>query len=202
MSGSSPWRTGTGRVVAGVIVVLVLGVVVGLSALWPRGELPRVPALAGVGSIDRAQVTAISLEGCANFAGPGCRLVTLRLTSGAHKGERSSITLPSPKDEAAPTVVPGDQIRVARNVPGGIDPKLADQLPIDDPSQQPYAFVDFERQSVLLWLAIAFAVVVVGLGRLQGLRSLVGLAVSLFLVVGFVVPAILNGSPALLVALV
>jgi uncharacterized membrane protein len=198
----SPWRTGTGRVVAGVIVVLVLGVVVGLSALWPRGELPRVPALAGAGSIDRAQVTAISLEGCANFAGPGCRLVTVRLTSGSREGQSSSITLPSPKDEAAPTVVPGDEIRVARNVPGGIDPKLADQLPIDDPSQQPYAFVDFERQSVLLWLAIAFAVVVVGLGRLQGLRSLIGLAVSLFLVVRFVVPAILNGSPALLVALV
>jgi uncharacterized membrane protein len=202
VSGSSPWGTGTGRVVAGVIVVLVLGVVVGLSALWPRGELPRVPALAGVGSIDRAEVVAISSEGCANFAGPGCRLVTVRLTSGAHEGERSSITLPSPKDEAAPTVVPGDEIRVARNVPGGIDPKLADRLPIDDASQQPYAFVDFERQSVLIWLAIAFAVVVVGLGRLQGLRSLVGLAVSMFLIVGFVVPAILNGSPALLVALV
>ena len=200
MSALSPWSTGTGRVVAGIIVVLVLAVVTGLSALWPRGELPRVQAVAGGGSIDRAQVTAVAAGGCENFAGPGCQLVTLRLTSGAHEGERSYVTLP--KEEAAPTVVPGDEIRVARNVPGGIDPKLADRLPVDDASQQPYAFVDFERQSVLLWLAIGFSAIVVLLGRLQGLRSLVGLGVSLFLVVEFVVRAILNGSPALLVALV
>jgi uncharacterized membrane protein len=187
-------------VVAGSLVVLTLAVAFGLSALWPRGELPHVEAIAGGGSIDEAEVVGISSEGCENFAGPGCRLVTMRLTSGVHDGQRSSITLP--KEEAAPDVVPGDRIRVARNVPGGIDPKLAERLPVDDPSQQPYAFVDFERQGVLLWLAIGFALVVVALGRLQGLRSLIGLAISLFLVVEFVVPAILNGSPALLVALV
>jgi uncharacterized membrane protein len=187
-------------VVAGSLVVLTLAVAFGLSALWPRGELPHVEAIAGGGSIDEAEVVGISSEGCESFAGPGCRLVTMRLTSGVHDGQRSSITLP--KEEAAPDVVPGDRIRVARNVPGGIDPKLAERLPVDDPSQQPYAFVDFERQGVLLWLAIGFALVVVALGRLQGLRSLIGLAISLFLVVEFVVPAILNGSPALLVALV
>jgi hypothetical protein len=186
--------------VAGVIVVLVLGVVVGLSALWPRGELPHVDAIAGGGSIDRAEVTAVSSEGCESFAGPGCLLATLRLTSGVHEGERSYV--PLPKEEAAPTLAPGDDIRVARNIPAGIKPSLAERLPVDDACQQPYAFVDFERQNVLLWLALAFAVVVVGLGRLQGLRSLVGLAISMFLVVKFVVPAILNGSPALLVALV
>jgi uncharacterized membrane protein len=186
--------------VAGTIVVLVLAVAFGLSALWPRGELPRVQALAGGGPIDRAEVISVSSEGCEDFAGPRCQLATIRLATGTHEGARSSV--PLPKEEAAPTLVPGDAIRVARNVPGGIDPELADQLPIDDPSQQPYAFVDFERQSVLLWLAIAFALIVVVLGRLQGLRSLLGLAVSLFLLVKFVVPAILAGSPALLVALV
>jgi hypothetical protein len=35
----------------------------GLSALWPRGELPRVEAIAGGGSIDEAEVVGISSEG-------------------------------------------------------------------------------------------------------------------------------------------
>jgi uncharacterized membrane protein len=45
-------------------------------------------------------------------------------------------------------------------------------------------------------------VLVVALGRGQGLRSLVGLALSLLVVTQFIVPAILGGEPPLLVALV
>lgn len=37
-----------------------------------------------------------------------------------------------------------------RNAPSGIDPALSDRLPIDDPSQQPFAFIDFDRASSLL----------------------------------------------------
>jgi hypothetical protein len=197
MSGSSPWATTAGRIVAASLFVLTAAVLFGLSALWPREELPRVESIAGGGAIDKAEVISISSEGCENFAGPGCRLIAIRLRSGGHQGQRSTLTLPS--DEAAPSVAPGDRLRVSRNAPGGIDPELADQLPIDDPSQQPYAFVDFERENVLLWLAVAFGLIVVTLGRLQGLRSLIGLAISLFLIIEFVVPAILNGSSALLV---
>jgi len=54
----------------------------------------------------------------------------------------------------------------------------------------------------LLWLALAFGVLVVALGRWQGLRALVGLGASLGIVVGFITPAILEGRSPPAVAFV
>lgn len=54
----------------------------------------------------------------------------------------------------------------------------------------------------LLWLALAFAALVVVSGRWKGARALVGLGMSLAIVVGFVVPAILDGRSPEGVALV
>src|SRR5439155_17169342 len=66
----------------------------------------------------------------------------------------------------------------------------------------PYSFADFDRRMPMLWLAIGFAVLLVASGRLHGLRALVGLAASLVIVVGFLIPAILHGHSALGVAVV
>jgi uncharacterized membrane protein len=73
--------------------------------------------------------------------------------------------------------------------------------PNADPGDQ-YAFADVERRSPLLLLGALFAIAVVVLGRWTGLRALVGLGLSLVLVTVFVLPALLAGSNALLVALV
>lgn len=56
-----------------------------------------------------------------------------------------------------------------------------------------YTIIDFDRKSSLLWLLIAFAVLVVLFGRLRRLLSLIGLVIVLV----FVVPAILRDSPPL-----
>jgi uncharacterized membrane protein len=73
--------------------------------------------------------------------------------------------------------------------------------PNAEPGEQ-YAFADVERRSPLLLLAAVFGLVVVALGRWTGLRALLGLGLTLVVVVGFVLPALLAGSNALLVALV
>ena len=70
-----------------------------------------------------------------------------------------------------------------------------------DPGQQ-YAFADVERSSSLLLLFAIFAVAVIALGRWTGLRALIGLGLSLVVVAGFVLPALISGRSALLVALV
>ena len=70
-----------------------------------------------------------------------------------------------------------------------------------EPGEQ-YAFADVERRSPLLLLAGVFAIAVIALGRWTGLRALFGLGLSLLVVLGFVLPALLAGSDALLVALV
>jgi uncharacterized membrane protein len=55
---------------------------------------------------------------------------------------------------------------------------------------------------VLLWLAGAFALAVVALGRLRGVTALAGLAVSIAVLLMFVLPAVLDGRNPLAVAVV
>lgn len=169
-----------GRLAAGLLAGAVALVVVGLVALRPSEEPPAPPG-SGAGIVG-ADVVAVSAEGCERFAGRSCRLVTI----GLDDGRRSTLALSA--DGLAPRLAPGDRIRVAPNTPG--------------PGVPPYAFQDFERTAALGWLALAFGALVVAFARWQGLRSLVGLGLSLVLVVEFLVPAVLDGRPPLLVALV
>jgi len=56
---------------------------------------------------------------------------------------------------------------------------------------------------VLIWgVALLFAVAVVALGRMRGVAALFGLAISLLILLAFIVPAIIAGQDAVLVALV
>jgi uncharacterized membrane protein len=192
-------RTRAGHITAGLVAALVLAVIVGLVALRP-GDGAEAPPPLGVGDVVGADVISVAHGGCENWAGPGCRVATIELRSGPSAGRRSTITLPN--DRLAPQVTAGDRIRVARSVPAGLDPDLVEQLPIDDPSQQPFAFIDFERSSPLLALVLVFAALVVVLGRWHGVRALLGLLISLGIVVEFLVPAIVDGRPPLLVAMV
>lgn len=78
---------------------------------------------------------------------------------------------------------------------------LLSYAPQAEPGEQ-YTFADVERRLPLLLLGALFAAAVVVLGRWTGLRALFGLGLSLLVVTGFVLPALLAGSNALLVALV
>jgi uncharacterized membrane protein len=120
--------------------------------------------------------------------------VTFRLLDGAASGRESQLTLPGTR--TAPEVDAGDRIRVISNdafaVPGVELPAGVEQ----------YSFADFERRDPLYLLAAVFAVLVIALARWKGVRALIGLALSLALVTQFMVPAILEGSSPVLVALV
>jgi uncharacterized membrane protein len=181
------------RLVLGVLAAIAVAVAVGLVALWPGDSRAEV-APVSPGLVQGAEVISISGEGCAALAGRGCRLVRVVLTDGRDEGARSYLALPSADDFAA-DLQPGDRIRVQRNGPISEEPRL------DDPAAQPLAFVDFQRNRPLLALAVAFALLIVALARWQGLRSLIGLMVSLLIVVGWIVPGILSGHPPLLTAL-
>jgi uncharacterized membrane protein len=189
-------QTTAGRVVVALAGLLVLGVLAGLALLWPDGAAAPRPEGPGAGPIERAHVVALRRGGCERFAGPGCRIAELELRTGPERGERTFLAVPG--DRFAPPVEAGDDIRVARNTRGeaGEDP------PLDDPSQYPVAFVDFERSRPLLVLALVFAALVVVLGRWHGVRALLGLGLSLALVVEFLAPAILDDRPLVLTALV
>jgi uncharacterized membrane protein len=170
-----------------IVVALGLVTLAGLVALWP-GEadvelsegLTTTTARADVTQVDTGPCPPPQMGECASagFETEGGQVGTLQLGTGT----------------LAPELEPGDEIRVQRvaALPGS--PATA--------VQAQYAFVDFERRSPMLWLALAFAALVVLFGRLRGALSLVGLVASLGVVVLFVVPAILDGSSPLLVAIV
>ncbi|MGH2941954.1 MAG: YibE/F family protein [Solirubrobacteraceae bacterium] len=67
---------------------------------------------------------------------------------------------------------------------------------------EPYAFVGVDRRRSIVMLAIALAGLALLALRWRGLLAVVGVGLSLLLLTTFVVPALLTGRPAILVALV
>jgi uncharacterized membrane protein len=183
-------RSRSGRIAVALVGLLTLAVIAAMAVLWPGGD--GVVAPVTVGSTDRATVVAVDREACeqSQTAEP-CQVLTIELRTGVDEGRRFPLTLPG--TDAAPEVRKGDRLKVLANAPG------VEAAPGD---VEAYAFSDFERGRPVALLAIVFAVLVIVLGRVKGMLSLIGLGLSLIVVLQFIVPAILDGSPPLLVAIV
>jgi uncharacterized membrane protein len=65
-----------------------------------------------------------------------------------------------------------------------------------------YSFSDFKRTSSLVWLALAFVVLVVAVARWRGLAAIAGLGITALVLLRFVVPAVLGGESPVAVSLV
>ena len=177
------------RAFAAVIGVLALATVAGLVALWP-GEVGTKLGEGLAKKSDQAQIERIEQFRCSGFQTNTCSKVTVRLESGRRKGTTGMLSLGTSGID--PEVSVGDRLRVVR----------AQTTPdVEMPPEQEYSLTDFERRGSMLLLALLFGALMVVLGRVRGALSLVGLALSLLVVLAFVVPAILTGEK-LLVAVV
>jgi len=63
-------------------------------------------------------------------------------------------------------------------------------------------FVDFVRANSLLWLTAIFVAVILIISRWKGLRSLLSMAFSLLVIIGYIIPHILAGEDPLLVSII
>lgn len=63
-------------------------------------------------------------------------------------------------------------------------------------------FVDFTRTAPILWLAIVFALAIVLISQWKGIRSLLSMAFSLYIIIGYIIPQILSGRDPLQVSVV
>lgn len=180
-----------------VIVLALVGAltVLGLVAFWPRGSTPSSAygPQPGVSYVD-ATVTGADETGLCELdaddpadAAARCTLFRSRLTSGTFRGDDAEFSF-SPTELATPDVAVGDDV-VLMEFPGY-------------PPESRYYYYDHQRTWPLVWLVVAFAVAVLAFGRWQGARALAGLAASLVVLAVFIVPALLQESPALPVALV
>ncbi len=69
------------------------------------------------------------------------------------------------------------------------------------PGQNEVVLADVYRLSTVVWLTVLFAVVVLVIGHLRGLSALTGMAVSILILVKFIIPQILNGANPVMISL-
>ncbi|MDR7251618.1 putative membrane protein [Nocardioides sp. BE266] len=168
--------------VALLVGPLVLATVVGLAVLWPDGDLEITTPGADV---QRGTATVQEIGPCRRDVG-GCRSATVELHSGPGAPGQAEALLPY--GDAAPDVEVGDRIVVT--------------YVADGEEGEQYAFQDFDRGPPLLTLTVLFVLGVLALSRWRGIGSLVSLAFSLVLIAVFTLPAIMEGSAPLAVAVV
>ncbi len=189
---------GTRIALAVTVAVIALVTVVGMWVLRPTGEgRPdvRESSASGVTYLEGEVVSVTPLD-CAAFgtdpstttgaapAGAECGRASVRITDGAEQGESVQVDIPPDavrEGVGAPLVL--------LKIPGQV-------------AGSPYTYYDMQRGQPLLLLSIAFALVVVLVARWRGLRSLVGLAVAAAVVVGYLMPALLEGRSPVAVGLV
>lgn len=196
------------KVIAAVLIPFAAAVAVGLVVLWPGGapahertgvgfdRQTQQAKVANVDKVDCKDVNAAQLpvdgetppvkdpatgEGGAAL----CEKATVEVTSGKDKG-RTFIEVVQP---GAPR-----QLREGQEVVVAYAP--------DAPHDLQYSVTDVNRKFPMALLAGIFAVAVVVVGRLRGVMALVALALSFAVLTLFILPAILQGSNPLLVAVV
>lgn len=186
-SGELPLNPAEARRVRAILAALVLpllvATVVGLVALWPRGETPigSVP-LAGTGmTIEAGEV--VEVLGADGDGGQ----VRVELSTGSGAGQVVPVQVPP--EIMANGMGVGDELRLMFS-------------PDAMGTGSPYVFWDFERSSPVWILVAIYAAVVLAVARWRGLAAMAGLGTSLAVILLFVLPALMLGHPPLLVALV
>ncbi|MFE9409308.1 YibE/F family protein [Streptomyces sp. NPDC006704] len=196
------------KVIAAVLIPFSAAVLVGLVVLWPGGAPPHQRT--GVGfdrQTQQAKVLTVDKVDCASVhAGQApsngdtstaesgqarnaprqpCGKATVEVTSGKEKGRTfTEIVQPdSPR-----------QLHAGQGV-------IVSYAP-DAPHDLQYSVTDVNRRFPMALLAGIFALAVVVVGRLRGVMALIALVVSFAVLTFFILPAVLQGSNPLLVAVV
>lgn len=181
------------------VLPFALATMAGLLLLWPAGD-SRVNPGGFITDETRATVVDVEKEDCPEIPGQEgftCSNVTVRLDEGPDAKETFQLQYTS-----APrvrTIQRGDHILVGK---APAQERQAESAPAPAAVTPDYYFVDFDRRVPLLALSILFSIVVIALSRWRGLAALAGVAVSLLVLVRFVLPAILEGQDPLIVAMV
>jgi uncharacterized membrane protein len=175
-----------------VVVPLALATVVGVIALWPRGDSPADRRLdtsysAPGGTLMRAKAEKLTTYPCSSAEDPGQgHIQCVRATVRPPTGKPVQVDLPPNINRAGVQV--GDELVLLH-------------VKIGDEQADYYAFVDFVRSSPMALLAIVYAIVVIAVARLRGLRALIGLGFAYVILATFMLPGLLEGESPLFVGL-
>ncbi|MBX7552761.1 YibE/F family protein [Streptomyces sp. tea 10] len=196
------------KVIAAILIPFTAAVVVGLVVLWPGGAPPHKRT--GVGfdqQTQQATVTQVVEVSCKAVNASGetptgdtataegnsaqqeangtCHKATIRIDTGKDKG-RTFTEIVQPDQPR--------QLHQSEAVVVAYEPSA--------PKDLQYSVTDVNRRFPMGLLAGIFALAVVVVGRLRGVMALVALAISFMVLNFFILPAILQGSNPLLVAVI
>ena len=172
-----------------VSAVLGLLVVIGAAVLWPSGDVRSRAGELGLAT-ERvgAEVTTAGEVEC-SYSTPDalatCREVRIVPDAGPNAGDEILLGEFDLRDPSVPDLDVGDDIVAGY-----------------DDTTGTYFFADRERRPALLWLLALFIAAVLVLARVRGVFALGALALTLAVLVGFVVPSVLDGNSPVLVAVV
>ncbi|MER7478832.1 YibE/F family protein [Streptomyces sp. NPDC126510] len=196
------------KVIAAILIPFATAVLIGLAVLWPGGAPAHERT--GVG-FDRqtqdATVTKVVEVSCQEAGASGvpptgdtstaegssavqeekgtCKRATIRVDTGDDKG-RTFTEIVQPDQSR--------QLHEGQKVVVAYEPSA--------PKDLQYSVTDINRRLPMALLAGIFAVAVVIVGRMRGVMALVALAISFMVLNFFILPAILQGSNPLVVAVV
>ncbi|GKQ38632.1 YibE/F family protein [Streptomyces sp. A012304] len=196
------------KVIAAVLIPFAVAVLAGLVVLWPGGAPPHERT--GVGFDRQTQqgtVTKVESLSCSSVNASGdtptgdtstaegssaqqqangtCKRATIRVDTGKDKG-RTFTEIVQPDQSR--------QLHEGQEVVVAYEPSA--------PKDLQYSVTDINRRVPMGLLAGLFAVAVVIVGRLRGVMALIALAISFMVLNFFILPAILQGSNPLVVAVV
>ncbi|WP_079161415.1 YibE/F family protein [Streptomyces fodineus] len=196
------------KVIAAILVPFTAAVVVGLVVLWPGGAPPHKRT--GVGfdrETQQATVTRVVEVSCKSVNASGDTPTGDTSTAGGNpagqeaKGscKKATVRVDTGKDQGRTftEIVQPDQTRQLHQ-----GEKVLAAYEPSAPKDLQYSVADVNRKFPMTLLAGIFAFAVVVVGRLRGVMALVALAVSFMVLTLFILPAVLQGSNPLLVAVV
>lgn len=196
------------KVIAAILIPFAAAVLIGLAVLWPGGAPAHERT--GVGfdrQTQHATVTKVVELSCQSVNGSAgvptgdtstaegssaqqqadgtCKKATIRVDTGDDKG-RTFDEIVQPDQSR--------QLSEGQKVVVAYEPSA--------PRDLQYSVTDVDRRFPMALLAGIFALAVVAVGRLRGVMALVALAISFLVLNFFILPAILQGSNPLIVAVV
>jgi len=186
-------------ILTAILLPVALATALGMVLLWPASGADRI-------SLNDPYSTA---SGVVFATGTVQRTVTETCPSSGNTAAAGgtpqqcevSYVIPAAGGTAIPVEVP-PEIVAARGVQAGDGVRYLDLSGADTGSAAPYVFVDFVRTAPILLLAVVYAAVVCMVARWRGFRALLGLAGAYAVLSAFMLPALVEGKPPLLVGLV
>ena len=173
-------------------ITLALIVIVGFGLFYHYGETKFEAYLAEKfpsNGLSLGQVVSVQNDTSTIFL---TQNIVVQFLTGDLKGQTTTVLSHAVSSSTANNyllITPGEKVLLAKDT-------------LEGAGNSPYYITDRYRLPALFFAILLFIIVAVAFGRIRGFTSLIGLAMSIGVLIGFVVPQILAGHDPLTICLI